>query len=59
MSLKSIVKESKVVGRYKQRTSKYGHPRKPESTNKGTVMDNMVRILELVEENRRIKNGKQ
>ena len=58
MSLKSLVKESKVTHRYKQRTSKYGHPRKPEGTNEGTIMDNMVRILELVEENKRIKNDR-
>ena len=58
MSLKSIVKESKVVDRYKKRTYKYGHPRESE----GTILGDMERILLLLEENNRLKReryGKQ
>jgi hypothetical protein len=58
MSLKGLVNESKVGTRSKGRTSRYGHPREPKSIVGGTIMDDMVHILELLEENRRIKNGK-
>ena len=44
--------------RGKHRSPLKSNPRKPEGTNEGTIMDNMVRILELVEENKRIKNDR-
>ena len=58
MSIKSTIKETKVMSKGRYSKSLESNPKDNESTIEGTIMDNMNNIMALVKENRQLKRDR-
>ncbi len=58
MSIKSTIKETKVMSKGRYSKSLESNPKDTESTIEGTIMDNMNNIMALVKENRQLKRDR-
>ena len=58
MSIKSTIKETKVMSKGRYSKSLESNPKDTEGTIEGTIMDNMNNIMALVKENRQLKRDR-